>query len=200
MHKGVPAQGLQILAAPSSMDARSVWILLGKKAHPSLAYIWTDMPVTCVLPYEKQLAGQKSLSAKYCKLIQNNIHLKAPGYTVRKHSRYSKQIIFFAYKGAATWSNHHSWQEHRTECQESWPCHFKGDPGHVFLGFNIHLFNKYLLSDCHVLGILLTMSVQSWLVISVHDSCHIARHSRKNNCIKGTSPVSRTIELGYPSF
>lgn len=150
MHKGVPAQGLQILAAPSSMDARSVWILLGKKAHPSLAYIWTDMPVTCVLPYEKQLAGQKSLSAKYCKLIQNNIHLKAPGYTVRKHSRYSKQIIFFAYKGAATWSNHHSWQEHRTECQESWPCHFKGDPGHVFLGFNIHLFNKYLLSDSKV--------------------------------------------------
>lgn len=151
MHKGVPAQGLQILAAPSSMDARSVWILLGKKAHPSLAYIWTDMPVTCVLPYEKQLAGQKSLSAKYCKLIQNNIHLKAPGYTVRKHSRYSKQIIFFAYKGAATWSNHHSWQEHRTECQESWPCHFKGDPGHVFLGFNIHLFNKYLLSVCKIL-------------------------------------------------
>ena len=86
----------------------------------------------CLLPHEKQLAGQKSPSAKYRKLIQNSINLKAPGHSLREQLHYSKQIILFACKGEAAWSNHHSWQERRTECQESWPCHFKGDPGHVF--------------------------------------------------------------------
>lgn len=35
----------------------------------------------CLLPHEKQLADQKSLSAKYGKLIQNSFNLKAPGHS-----------------------------------------------------------------------------------------------------------------------
>ena len=40
----------------------------------------------CLLPHEKQLVDQKSLSAKYGKLIQNSFNLKAPGHSARKHS------------------------------------------------------------------------------------------------------------------
>lgn len=114
------------------MDACSTLVILGKRAHRPLTHIWTKMLRICLLPHEKQLADQKSLSAKYGKLIQNNFNLKAPGHSARKHFYYSKQIILFAYKGAAAWPNHHSWQEHWTECQESRPCHFKGDLGHGF--------------------------------------------------------------------
>lgn len=94
--------------------------------------MWTNVLLICLLPHEKQLAGQKSPSAKYGKLIQNSINLKAPGHSLRKQLHYSEQIILFACKGEAAWSNHHSWQERWTERQESRPCHFKGDLGHVF--------------------------------------------------------------------
>ena len=103
--------GLQHVRLPCPLPsprACSTLVILGKRTHRFLTPIWTNMLRICLLPHEKQLADQKSLSAKYGKLIQNSFNLKAPGHSARKHFHYSKQIILSAYKGAAAWSNHHS--------------------------------------------------------------------------------------------
>lgn len=87
------------------------------------------------------------------KLQQINIkpyQPKAPGHSTRKPLRYSKQTILLACKGRQRGLLlPHSWQEHQTECPGSWPCHRKAILD-KFSRFNIHLFNKYLMSVCKI--------------------------------------------------